>query len=128
VPLRVHNGATLATVTFWFTTATHTGVPTSLPLFRVHQIDVYGNITALGSGTVGDGFEVFHPTPNLAQWNNGGNPQSYTLTCVPNVIIDTSQFFYFAEIIDEAGNNAVAGNIWLECVASFTGIADMRPQ
>ena len=135
LPLRVHNGATLASVTIWFVTSnahpTGAGAVTGIifPLFRVHKVDQWGNLSPCYTGpSVGDGF-LFLPTPaSNNAYLNGGAPQSYTYTCDAGVVIDTSKYQYFVEVIDEQGLSACAGNSWISAVANLTNITDMRPQ
>ncbi len=131
IPLRVHDGATMTQVVFSFTvTNLHAGVPVSLPLFRVYKVDASGNVTPLKSGTtIAAGFVMFNPTPaNAGAWIVGGAVQNFTYTLDASVVIDRANFLYFAEIVDEAGANAKAGNNYETVSASFTLIPDLRPQ
>lgn len=130
LPLRVHDGATMTQVVFWFVIAVHAGVPTSLPQFRVYKVDVSGNVTPLrSSSTLANGFEPFSPTPaSGAAWHNSGTAQSFTYTLDASVVIDISQYSYVAEIADESGTNTVLGNVYTSAVGTFSSIPDLRPQ
>lgn len=128
LPLRVHNRATLASVTFSLTVGSSHGPPATLPAFRVYSQDVNGVKTPLlTNGTYG--YATFTPTPASATaWFAAGAVQTFVYTCNSGVIIDTSQFTYFAEVLDESGAGAAAGNSYLDATCSFTGIADLSPQ
>lgn len=127
VPLRVHHGATLASVTFRFAVASSHGPPFSLPQFRVFALARGVKTPLLTNGS--SGYVPFTPTPgNGAGWFAGGAAQSLVYTLNAGVVIDTSRYTYWAEIIDEQGLSAAPGNIYLDATCSFTGIADLRPQ
>jgi hypothetical protein len=130
LPLRVHHGGTIGTVTFNFRPgASHIGVPARLPAFRVYQVDALGNVTPLQTGTSVDanGFQLYLPVPaSAAVWNAAG-AISLNYTCNPTVI-DTTQYAYYAEVVDESGVNALPGNVYQSVTANFNTIADLRPQ
>jgi len=128
VRLRVHNGATLASVTFRFQVVNSHGPPESLPLFRVYATDTAGNVTPLLTNAL-SGYVPFTPTPATgAAWFAAGAVQSLTYTLDAGVVIDTSKYIYWAEVVDEDGTSAITGNQYIDVTASFTTILDMRPQ
>jgi len=136
-PISVHHGAVFVSVSFRLVvSAAHNGVgspPASMPMFRVFKVDVLGNTTNLFTsaatpGWVGNGFvQVSSPASGTA-WYNAGATQTFTYTCDPSVTVDTSQFSYYCEIIDEQGANSFTGNVYLCAVATMNGIPDLRPQ
>lgn len=127
MPLRVHHGANLTSVLFNFEiSSAHTGLPDVFPQFRVHKVDLFGNLTPLFSGTAnGSGFIELPSPGTLAAYKT---TVLYTYNCDGGTVIDTSQYSYIAEIIDESGVNAVSGNNFLAATARCTNIKDMRPQ
>lgn len=126
VPLRVHDGATLVSVTFNFQISSHSALPDVFPQFRVHKVDALSNLTPLNSATPnGSGFYEF-PNPGSVGLYEAST--SYVYGCDAGVVIDRSKYTYFVEIIDESGANAQGLNIFLSAVGRFTNIADMRPQ
>lgn len=137
-PLNVHNGATLTAATLQFRVGNDhstTGVPDSLPAFRIIAVDVSGNILLLSSTSVAapDGSTPFTPRPaSAAAWYLANAAQSITCTCDQNNVCDTSKYAYFAEVFDEMGNNAyqaaLAGNTFHSLLCTFTTIGDLRPQ
>lgn len=128
VPLSVHNGATLASAVFAFIIASgHGGLPSSLAQVRLFAVDILGNVTPLYTGGppgIGAGFIP------LTAANVGAYEAltSFTYTCDSGVIVDTSKYSYFAEIVDESGTNARPGNKWESITCSLTSIADLRFQ
>lgn len=105
VSLRVHNGATLARVTFNFRVPTpRANRPQLLPKFRVIRADTSGNrvpLASIAQGASTDGY-VSPPLPtDGAGWYAGGNAQQFVYTCDQNNVIDTSLYTYFAQVIEE---------------------------
>lgn len=126
VPLRVHDGATLLSVTFNFLISTHSALPQNFPQFRVHKVDIAGNLTSLYSGTPnGSGFLEL-PSPGSVAAYNATAQFTYNLDA--GVVIDASKYSYFVEVVDESGTNAQAQNVFLSAVGLFSEIPDMRPQ
>jgi hypothetical protein len=129
----MHNGAqfTQAILTF-FVGQNHAGVPISLPKFRIIAVDQFGNVVGpwhVGTSSNGDAQGYVQPTPpgSGAAWYNGGAAQ--TIVFNPNnpvnPVIDTAHT-YFAQIIDEAGTNALPLNLYSDVQLLFTGL-DCRP-
>ena len=137
-PLHVHNGATLTTATLTFRVNDNhasLGVPDSLVAFRIIAVDVSGTTLQLSSTAVAapDGSVPFTPRPaNATAWYAAGVAQTVVATCDQNNVIDTSKYAYWVEVYDEMGTNAyqaaLLGNTFLSVAATFTTIADMRPQ
>jgi hypothetical protein len=126
-PLRVHHGATLSNVTFFFViSSTHTGQPDVLPQFRVHKVDLFGNLTPLNSTTPnGSGFFELPWPGSLATYKS---TTAYAYQCDAGTVIDTTKYSYYVEVIDESGTNATGFNDYLGAEAYVIDIADMRPQ
>lgn len=134
--MRVHHGATLASVQFSITigSAQHPsqGLPVAQPRFRVFSLSKAGVVTPLQSnpattGWVGNGYLELQAI-NATTYYNGGTQYGFTYTCDAGVVIDITENAYFVEVIDEAGFGAMAGNIYDLATASFTSIPDLRPQ
>ena len=131
IPLRVHQGATLASATLTFAVAqTHTlGAPAFLPGFRVYQRSIAtGVVTPLvASGGDGNGF-VYPATPaSGTAWYAAGAAQTLTYTLAAATVIDRTQSTYFAEIVDESGRYSQTQNLYTDILLSFTSIPDNRP-
>lgn len=123
--LRVHHGATLTSVAFSFVVAS-SHLPTTLPQFRVFACGG-GVKTPLRAGA--QGYASFTPTPaSGAAWFAAGAVQTFTYTPDATIVIDTSKYTYWAEVIEESGNNALPGNIFVDATCTFQLIADLRPQ
>lgn len=125
MPLRVHDGGTLFAVTFYFQIAMHSSLPLVFPQFRVHKVDIAGNLTPLYTGANQvQGFKALVAS-TVGAYNSF---TSFEYFCDANVVIDRSTYAYFAEIIDESGGSgAMSNNAWQAATASITHIADMRP-
>lgn len=134
LPLDVHHGAEALVVVLSFTVSVHSGVPTNLPAMRVVQVDGAGNVTLLNqtvvaasSNYVGNGFLTVASRPGSGSaWHDGGAVQSITYP-MGDTVIDTTQYCYFVEVLDESGSNCVSGNEYLSALATFA-VSDMRPQ
>jgi hypothetical protein len=103
-PLRVHNGATLSSVTITFRVSTpHSNVPTAMPKMRIVRLKADGTATILTTSTDGTGY-VSVPTPSSgAAWYAAGAAQSLTITCTQNNVIDLTQYTYLVDIFEEQG-------------------------
>ncbi len=104
-PLEVHNGGTIASVTFSFAVSTpHTQPPASMPKARIFRADVNGTRTFLTSSAAGadvSGF-VSAPVPSTgAAYYNNGAFQTFTVTCDQNNVANTALYSYHAEIVEE---------------------------
>jgi hypothetical protein len=131
IPLRVYNGATLASASLtFFVSQTHVALPT-MPQMRIYALTLAtGVITPLGP-TIPDigssGFQSFPAPANVGAYNG----QTLTLTYSVNagVVIDTSANVYLAEIVDESvnksGDGATQGTMYQQIACQFTGISEM---
>lgn len=112
VPLRVHDGARLASVTFVFRVSKQRDVPPlGMPRFRVLRSDRRGNVSVLKSvagGADADGFASPPQATSGEEWFAGGAAQDFLYTTDQNNIVDTSLYDYFAQIYDEAGPTTTA--------------------
>jgi hypothetical protein len=130
-PIEVHNGGTLSSVTLTFEVATQdTSIPT-LPKARVLQVDVNGNETPMTSVAAGgdvNGYVSF-PTPaSLSAYQNGGQVNSWTIPCDTVNVVDTSQYHYVVQIVEEQNGTVtpVLADVDLvsnnEIVTAFDGV------
>jgi hypothetical protein len=134
--LRVHHGATLASVTLiWIVRGSRTGVPQFRPRMRVIRVDAEGTVKPLrvASDTDPDGYYTFGSTVSSAAYVNSNLPQSIVYTCNQTAIqkVDVGAHAYFVDVIDESGTNAYAsgsGNIFFTATTSNTNITHLGPQ
>lgn len=129
IPLRVHHGAELVSVTFRLATVFHANVPANLPQFGVYAIDHDGVRTPLSTvSTATGGLLPFSPTPGSgAAWFAVGAEQSFVYTVDAGTFIDVGKYAYWAEIHDESGANAVIGTVYYDISCAFDTILDLRP-
>jgi hypothetical protein len=133
LPLSVHHNAGFLDVVLFFTVSAHSGVPLNMPVVRVLQVDQLGNVTIVNEASnsaspayTGNGFISFFPSPaSGTAWHAAGAVQQLTYSCSGR--IDTANFSYLLEIVDESGTNSASGNEYLAAIAAFD-IFDMRPQ
>lgn len=132
VPLRVHNGAELGIVQFTFTVAAGaTAVPTQTPRFGVFAQDTSGNVWPLSTAKP---YQYQTGITSPSQWSNSGLLQALffaadVYSVNPRVLIDTSQYSYFAEIIEASGAGAVIGQVeYFDPLSEFSNIQDIRPR
>lgn len=123
VPLDVHNGATFALAALTMRAATHVGIPGTTPSMRVYAVDAFGDVIPLGGVPGTSGF-VSLPTPLSV---SGYSATTLTLLYPINagVVIDRLFFSYFAEIVDESGNNATVGNQYQFVRSTFNAITGL---
>jgi hypothetical protein len=136
VPLRVHNGAKLTEVDFyWKCGDAHSGgMPSSVPQIRVIRLDMFGNVaplcqTTTTSGWMGSGWLTITSATTTGAYYSGGVAQFgiYPVDAAFE-LVDTSQYAYVAQVIDEAGSGAKSGNIFIAAKAACSSIPDLRPQ
>ena len=104
IPLRVHNGATLDRVTFFFRVPElRRRAPEAMPRFRVFRVDAEGNADEMKSTELGDGF-ASPINPGSAQaWFKAGDAHEFVYECDQNNVIDVSKYRYFAHVVEETG-------------------------
>lgn len=106
LPLRVHDGARLASATVTFIVpSSRTASPATPPRLRILRADLSGTTVALASVASGAdalGFRPIASPSSGAAWFAGGAVQSFTYACDQNHIVDVSQYVYYAELIEEA--------------------------
>jgi hypothetical protein len=123
VTLRVHDGATLDSVTVnWIVPWSHT--PVTVPAFRVLRLDAFGNASVMSSTATGaDANGYFYPTASGAsQWYNNGQPQSLEVIVDTDNVISIANYTYVLEIIEEQG---VTGFPWsAQCFAQSCAYVD----
>jgi hypothetical protein len=126
VPIRVHDGAsfTRAQVNV-VVNGGHSVLPKVLPALSVIAVDSSGTVTTLG----------FSPWVAMSSPGNVGAYNGQRLSIVypvgsgsGGVIIDRSQFVYYALIADESGAGAVAGNAYEQIFCDMQSIPDCRFQ
>lgn len=128
VPMRVHHGATLSTVTFPFQVDSESGIPAQLPRFGIFAQDAFGGTFQLATSA----YQSIAAPASPSAWLDGSLTQTVTFTCDPSnprTLMDTSKYTYFAQIIEVSGANALVGAIaYLDPTANFTNITDIRPR
>jgi hypothetical protein len=107
VPIRCHDGATLTTITLNFRIGfPHANLPPTMPTARVVRMsnanaESLEMLTSVAAGATGpDGYVPVAKPGSVAAWTG---PQSLTITCDQNNVIDISQYAYFVEIVEETG-------------------------
>lgn len=125
---RCHNGATLSTIgVMMVTVGPHSGVPVTLPTLTVYRLSLISGGTHSSVFLSSTAVQSFTPAPGSgAAWDNSGLTQLLVYSCNQNNVIDNSQYAYTMALTDEGGAGAVAGNLYLGTVMSYTAIADMR--
>lgn len=109
LPLRVHDGATLARATLSFRVlSARTKAPLALPRYRIIRTDRYGIAEPLASTAIGAdaGGWITPPTSSKSSgsaWYANGAPQRLVYGCDQNHVIDISQYTYWAEVDEEHG-------------------------
>jgi len=136
VPLRVHDGATLAAVTFKFRVPSpRNAAPEAMPKFRVFRVDLDGNATDLKATILNDGFDGPAQVASAAEWYASGAAQSFVYTCDQHNVIDRASYSYLAQIVEEASSEeslsverkedarcATTGNVSLTGAANVDGV------
>jgi hypothetical protein len=131
VPLHVHDGAVLSTVTFPFVVLVSSGaVPSTLPSFGVFAVDRVGNKYPLSATPY-----QFVPVPaSPSAWWDNSLVQTLTFTADsegdnPCVLMNKSVFSYFAEIV--GASSAISGGneiVYFDAIANFIDVPDIRPR
>jgi len=109
IPLAVHHNATFTQIVLTVS------LNTTTLLLRVIKVALDGTVSSLRTGapTTSGGW-LAYTTPAL----------TFTLSLDPNVVIDTSKFYYALEVTSSSATNC---NL-LSVVSTFTNIPDIRPQ
>jgi hypothetical protein len=115
-----HNGATLTQVNIrFFVNGPHTAVPAQLPQLQVYQMSGDGVTASLSTSTI----QTYSPAPiSGPNWDTGLLYRTLTFNCNQNNVINTGAFTYFAQLTDETGLHAVAGNLYQQYELVFTTI------
>ena len=124
IPLKVIDGAVLSSASLTYLVGS-SHLPAHQLQIRIVQVAVDGTVTPL-SGTPGTFGFVSPGATTAAGYYNGGAMQKITMAL--SARIDVSRYRYYANVIDEYGAGALAGNSFHDVLLSFTGILDTRPQ
>lgn len=130
IPLRVHDGARIVSATWRFRVLfPRAKKPVIMPRFRIVRSDSENNLVPLRSvagGATVDGY-MSPAVPDSGElWFNGGAAQGFTYTCDQNNIIDTSQYSYFAQLIEETGAVTALPNSQIDGYAIVERKSDVR--
>lgn len=118
---RVPNGATITSVTLGVIISnSHSGIPGNLPAFTVFRLDLTtGAVVSCGPAAT-------FPTPgSTAAYIAASAEQFWGVTLTGNNVMDESKYEFFAQLSDESGTNAIAGNNYVSVLA-VVSIPDMR--
>jgi hypothetical protein len=110
VPLRVHNGATLNRVTMHFRVPSRrTAVPVQPPRMRIIRLDKRDGLT-YPMKTTADGTGYVSPTnvQDAGSWYAGGLEQTLEWTPDAGTVIDTLNFAYFVQVIEEVTDSGTS--------------------
>lgn len=114
-PFKTHNGSSLTTVRFFLKVATHSALPAVFPLFQVVKHNLTTNTGLVLSSASATAVSA-------AAWN----ATTFWDLTVASDVIDNTTFIYYAQIVDENGAGAVAGNIYLGVRLTMNNIANMQ--
>lgn len=107
LPLNVHDGSRLVSATLSFrVTGPRKAAPVIPPRIRILRMDASGNLTALksrASGADADGYVNIASPSSASAWYASGGVQYFSYVCDQHNVIDTSQYAYFAQILEEVG-------------------------
>lgn len=142
VPLRVHDGARLASATFTFRVSKRSRRspgPAVPPRFRVIAVSLDGDVIPLGASSLGAdaaGYAGPAAPTTAAEWTLDGAPQAFVYECTTDHVINRGSFGYFAEIVEEVSADealaverkadvrcATTGNVALSGALNVDGIA-----
>lgn len=108
IPLRVHDGARLSSLTLTFRVpAPRERPPVGMPRLRVIRVDKDGAISPMKSvagGADEEGYVAFPQAKTGAEWYADGETQTFEYECDQNHTIDTSLYHYVAQLIEEVGS------------------------
>ncbi len=116
-----HNGSTLQAITIYLKVSTHSGPPATFPSMQVKRRDLVSGI----------GSDVFLSSTNQ-QFTSGtwtsGLVTNFTYTTNQNNVIDTSQYLYFVELVDENGSGSASNNNYYGMLLTFGLISNNQFQ
>ena len=135
-PIRVHNkGRLLSFDLSWAVTQSHASVPASRPQFRVVRVDRKGKVEPLriASDTDPNGFILLGDPTSGAAYSASTNPQfaNYAVNQTALAKVDTSQYVYHAEFVEESGTNSFTstnGNRFVFITANHDSVPHIGPQ
>jgi len=141
-PLSPHDRSTLESARMRFSIrSSHANLP-SMPKFRIVRVDMNGNAVALHTSRSGnykdDGFlDISTATTGATYYAAGAEQWSPTYSTNQNNVVDLSKYAYFADFVEESGDNAFTPNVTLANGAgtlvyrfemTCSGISTMAPQ
>lgn len=105
LPLRVHDGANFARATLKFRVPTaRSSSPIVAPRLRIVRVDLDGVATPLKETDDGTGFVSIGGTSvSAGAWFSNGDAQGFVYECDQNTIVDSSLYYYEAQLIEELG-------------------------
>lgn len=107
LPLRVHNGGRLTMATLYYRIfKERTALPVKTPRVRIVRVDSVGTIQPMTSQVLGADANGWLPitTPGSPEeWYANGEMKSFTVVCDQLNTIDTGNYQYYAEVIEEVG-------------------------
>lgn len=121
VAVPTHNGATLSSITMYYSISASKFPSIGLLKLKVRRTDNAANLLDLTS----TGFQSV-PGTNAATYYQGGAIVSATFTPDQNNIIDNTQYTYHLFVVDETGTGATTGNAIYGFQANYTNIVDQR--
>lgn len=125
VPLEVHNLATFTNAHLSFYTSAHTQLPDNMPSMRIIAVDAFGDVIPLGGTPGSQGYVAFPAPAGVTPYSNNRFNLIYPINSGAGLPIDKLNFTYYAEIVDESGIGAVAGNTYLQVLCNFSNIASL---
>ena len=114
LPLKVHNGGTLSDVFVSYQLNNASGPvpsnPVTFNIFRVNNSS--GVVESLLGGAVSLPGSAYSSTAR----------QAFTITCSTNNVIETYQFSYHLQLIDDHGTNSITNNTFIQAITYHTNI------
>ncbi len=127
IQLRVHHGATLDRLVFRFRVPyLRKSTPTTMPKLRVFRADRDGNVDVLKSTTLGDGYAGPENPGTSVAWHAGGAIQEFDYVCDQHNVIDTSQFIYWAHVVEETGATEFPEKMLVQNGVGFGSLAGLQ--
>jgi hypothetical protein len=119
--LSSHNGRTLSGCSVSMRAAPgHAGFPAVPPKFNLYNLPIAAGQTLNARNSLYSGGNQALPLLTLAAYLNGGNYISWASAPDQNNNIDTAQFLYAIELVDEGGVNSLVGNLFMGASLTFS--------
>lgn len=111
VPFRAHDASTIAKVVVNYRVSfPHPTLPGTMPMARVIRVNGAGQAVPLTSAASGGDVNGYVAASKPASVNAWSGPQTLTITCDQNNVVDVGQYAYYVDVVEESG---LAGYPWV---------------